>query len=165
MLAIFSMMVALIISERALLTTQPPHNPFADFAPLMPGQLDSTAITLGFSCISIPNDRGAMCANKPAPERSLFFEIDLSVSSFHRIERASFITDRLVIGDLLVLWGQPAGQMKGSLVVVICWPDVYALSPLNGQRSMTYFSPVKMVEFSRGADRMCLPQGGRTTDS
>ncbi len=159
-LTIFSMMAVLVLSELALLAAQAPRNPFADYTPLMPGQPESAAIERGFLCASIPNYTGTTCVDTRSLTLLSFSEIYIMGTQRRIIDRIGFIPrgDTLTIGDLTALWGRPTYQMQGSLVVVLCWPGVYALSPLNGNRATTYFSPVKMVEFSNRADDVCLPK-------
>lgn len=164
-LTIFSMMAVLVLSELALLAAQVPHNPFADYTPLMPGQPDSAAIERGFSCASIPNYTGTTCMDTHSLTLLAFSEIYIMGTQRRLIDRIGFIPrgDTLMVGDLTALWGEPAHQMRGSLVAVLCWPGVYALSPLNGNRDITYFSPVKLVEFSSRADGVCLAEAALET--
>jgi hypothetical protein len=153
LLMVFSLTTLLVMGELTLLAAQTPHNPFVEYAPLMPGQMAKAAIERGFACA--PAYIGATCVTKPSA--GLLFEVYLSLSSDHVIQSASFVTrnDTLKFGDLAALWGSPTCEMRGSLVVIVCWRGVYALVPLNGNGEFDYFSPVKLLEFSDYSDKVC----------
>jgi hypothetical protein len=159
-LGVIVVLAVLILGERNLLASQPPRNPFADYHEIRPGQSLAIATERGFSCAAIANYPWTTCVNPHSPTRSAFAEVYVSISQHEIIDRVGFIPDgdTLRIGDLIALWGEPAGQLRGSLVTVLCWPGVYALSALNDHHDSTYFSPVKLVEFHSRADNVCLAE-------
>jgi hypothetical protein len=159
-MGVIVVLAVLILGERNLLASQPPRNPFADYGEMRPGQSLAIATERGFACAAIPNYPWATCVNPHSPALSTFSEVYVSISQREIIDRIGFIPggDNLRIGDLIALWGEPYGQMRGSLVTVLCWPGVYALSPLNDHHDSTYFSPVKLVEFHSRADSVCLEE-------
>jgi hypothetical protein len=134
----------------AIAGNQPPFDPFAPYADIMPGQSRETVLQRGFHCQfnEPPYTSGEFCSL--TPETGIFSAIQVSiVYNRSRVSRVVFIArePRLVLGHLAWLWGKPQTKMSGQ-TVNFRWPNQHIVTVLqNYNGHFSYWLPITYVAF------------------
>ncbi len=150
----FSLVVSMMVIVAGVMTftrlMQPPANPFAPYADILPGHPKEVALERGFTCFTNVFDDGESCSRRDEPASPLFSAVHLSTLG-DRIHTLGFTTsvNTLTLGDLVLLWGRPDIQLRGY-VAQMQWPspNVTALAVLSSGRPLNHFTPVAYIAFT-----------------
>ncbi len=138
-----------MIVVTAIAGSQPPFDPFAEYADIMPGQSRQTVLARGFDCrLSGSPFYKQSCLL--SPENSTFSEIWVSIASeTGLVNRVVFIprASAMMLGDLVRLWGKPRIVLYGQ-TVNFRWRNVHVVAVLQTPRShFSYWLPMTYVAF------------------
>jgi len=133
----------------AIAGSQPPFDPFAPYADILPGQSLENVLAHGFYCQSSgPLLYGESCSL--TPETGTFSEIQVSIANgTGQVSKVVFIAreQMVVLGHLARLWGKPKTVIYGQ-TVNFRWPNAHVLTVLqNYSGRFSYWLPITYVAF------------------
>lgn len=146
LMTIGSVSVTVLIAVRR---NEPPFNPFAPYADILPGQSWDALLQRGFHCqlILLPSfDESCWLS----PETGMFSSIQITIArDTGRVSQVSFTLREkiLTVGDLALLWGRPAIATY-SRIVNLRWRNVRAVAiPQTDRGHFSYLYPIVYVAF------------------
>lgn len=136
------MVVASVASSQSM------HDPFAQYADMMPGNPREAVIEQGFQCrFNGPPFFNEFCTLNPAT--GVFSEITVNLSNKGLVKNLIFVPreNELANGLLVLLWGQPKVK-RFSQNSNFLWPDQHTIAVTQVYYTHpSYFLPINLVIF------------------
>jgi hypothetical protein len=148
----FIVMTITAISEvtvMAIRRSEPPFDPFAPYADILPGQSREGVSARGFNCQFVTGPHFEEICTL-TPEASVFATIQPTIAvNTGRISRVVFwLREKtLTVGDLVILWGEPEIAIY-SRTANFRWNNVHVVAiPETYDGDFSYWLPIAYVAF------------------